>query len=471
MRDGFGRRSLNGMKFRLIALILVLLLLAGGIGGYWLWQETRPQSKLGSPTEEYVAPADPGEMLGPPVPREPSRPGENENENEIPWRTYGFDPERTHFAAGMKLRPPFKRLWTVGLGEYIEFPAVVAGRKVFVTHVKGTVHAFHAETGKLLWQRRYPNCAAASPTVADGVVYQAFIPSPCPHGPRDAPGLIVAIDAASGEELWRYAGAPTESSLLLIGRLLYFGGWDGKVYALDIKTQKVRWATETDAEIDSSAAFANGTVYIGTNGGSVYALDDRTGAVRWRSQSYSHFPRGREYFYATPTLAYGRVFIGNTDGTLYAFGARTGNLLWAQQAGPYVYSAAAVWNETVYVGSYDGKMYAFDAATGRLRWTADSPGSIHGAPTVMDGLVYFSVCGNCGRKGVRGTKQGRPGTFAISAETGRLVWRIFDGRYSPIVADGERVYLMGKARVWGLEPCPPKRSRAGGPFVGARKRC
>ena len=166
------------------------------------------------------------------------------------------------------------------------------------------------------------------------------------------------------------------------------------------------------------------------------------------------------------------VFAGNTDGWVYAYGTKTGHLLWAQQAGTYVYTAPAVWNETVYVGSYDGKVYAFDAATGRLRWTYEASGSIHGAPTVMAGLVYFSVCGTCGRNGVRYAKEGPPGTFALDAETGKLVWSFWDGRYSPIVADEERVYLMGKSRVWGLEPCPklysPTRER---PYRGLLKHC
>jgi outer membrane protein assembly factor BamB len=148
-------------------------------------------------------------------------------------------------------------------------------------------------------------------------------------------------------------------------------------------------------------------------------------------------------------------------------------LLWAQQAGTYVYTAPAVWNQTVYVGSYDGKVYAFDAGTGRLRWTYESTGSIHGAPTVMGGLVYFSVCGTCGtRTGVRYAKAGRKGTFALDARTGKLVWTFWDGRYSPIVADEKRVYMIGHARVYGLEPCPklwsPDRKQ---PYRGLLKTC
>jgi outer membrane protein assembly factor BamB len=253
--------------------------------------------------------------------------------------------------------------------------------------------------------------------------------------------------------------------------LLYFGSWDRKVYALDAKTRKVRWATETDDEINSSAAYSNGRVFIGTNGGSVYALDARTGAILWRGRSNSSFRFGREYFYATPAVAYGRVFAPNTDGTLYVFGARSGDLLWAQQAGTYIYTAPAIWNRTVYVGSYDGNFYAFDAATGRLRWRWEGWGSIHGAPTVLDGFVYFSVCGTCGRKGARDAKQGPPATVALDARTGKLVWRFPDGRYSPIVADGKRVYMTSKSRVWGLEPCPGMDPRPAKPYRGLLKTC
>ncbi|MGH2997393.1 MAG: PQQ-binding-like beta-propeller repeat protein, partial [Gaiellaceae bacterium] len=110
----------------------------------------------------------------------------------------------------------------------------------------------------------------------------------------------------------------------------------------------------------------------------------------------------------------------------------------------------------VYVGSYDGKLYALDAATGDVRWTFQSPSAIHGAPTVMGGLVYFSSCGTCGRRNSRSTKQGRRGTFAVDARTGKLGWKYPDGRYSPIVADGERVYLTGHTRQHAFEPRKPR---------------
>jgi outer membrane protein assembly factor BamB len=98
-------------------------------------------------------------------------------------------------------------------------------------------------------------------------------------------------------------------------------------------------------------------------------------------------------------------------------------------------------------------MYAFNAATGDLRWKWAAPGSIHGAPTVMNGVLYFSSCGTCGHRGSRYAKQGPRGTFALSALTGKLLWSFFDGRYSPVVADDHRMYLVGNTRVYGMVEC------------------
>jgi outer membrane protein assembly factor BamB len=137
-------------------------------------------------------------------------------------------------------------------------------------------------------------------------------------------------------------------------------------------------------------------------------------------------------------VAYGRVYIGNTDSKIYAYGAATGDLLWSRSTGGYVYSSPAVSNERVYAGSYDGSFYALSAATGEPIWTFHSNGPISGAPTVLDGIVYFSTFNRR--------------TYGLDAQTGKLLWSYPDGKYSPIVADTKRVYLVGFGRLIGLEP-------------------
>ena len=69
----------------------------------------------------------------------------------------------------------------------------------------------------------------------------------------------------------------------------------------------------------------------------------------------------------------------------------------------------------------------------------------------MGGLVYFATCRYCGQHG-SATRSRAARTFALDARTGKLVWTFPDGQYSPIVADRERVYLVGARGVYGLEP-------------------
>jgi outer membrane protein assembly factor BamB len=402
----------------------------------------------GSSTDEFVPTQEPGLEDGAPEPD--GRPVAD----PTPWPTYGRDLQRSHLAP-YGHRPPYRRRWMVRLGYYIEFPPAVAYGRVLVTQLRGRVFSINAATGDVLWRKWYRrHCSAASPTVANGVMYQVLLPKPCDYGDRGRDGLVVAIRIAGGRELWRFRGPPSESTPLYVDGTLYFGSWDGRLYALDVSgpRPRVRWTFRADDELNAAPAYADGTIYIGSVAGTLYAVDARTGRARWRARSFKRFLRGREEFYATPTVAYGRVFVGNTDGTVYAFGATSGRLLWARPVGTYVYTAAAVWDRKVYVGTYDGHVLALDAATGDVRWRHDTRGSVHGAPTVMAGLVYFATCGTCGQRGVRDAERGPRRTYALDARTGRQVWSFPDGHYSPIVADARRVYLAGSTRLYGLEP-------------------
>jgi outer membrane protein assembly factor BamB len=123
---------------------------------------------------------------------------------------------------------------------------------------------------------------------------------------------------------------------------------------------------------------------------------------------------------------------------VYSFGASSGDLIWSQSTGGYVYSSPAVWRKLVFAGSYSGRLYAFDAATGDVRWTAEVNGPISGAPTVMAGLVYV------------GTLKER--TYAFDARTGRRVWSFGDGKYTALVADEDRPYVVGYARIYAMAP-------------------
>jgi hypothetical protein len=95
-----------------------------------------------------------------------------------------------------------------------------------------------------------------------------------------------------------------------------------------------------------------------------------------------------------------------------------------------------VWRDRIYAGSYSKRFFCFDAATGKVLWQFKANGQISGSPTVIAGRVYFA------------TLAGR--TYALDARSGAPLWTFPDGKYSPVVADGKRLYLVGYARLYGL---------------------
>jgi len=420
---------------------LIGLVVLAAAGGYYYWQETRPVDKRGSAQEQFDSSAEPGE----------AKPAKRIAE---PWPTYGYDLQRTKVSP-YDHRPPFRTRWRLDGLDTLEFPPSAAYGNVYLAQQKGLFFALNGRTGKPVFKRKnFKRCAASSPTLANGTIYQAYMDfEPCPQDAADPTGFIVAMDARSGREKWRFRTQPVESSPLLRNGNLYFGSWDGNVYSIDAETGKEKWSFDTGAKVNTSAAYYRGTVYIANDDGNVYALNAGSGELVWQASSQSRFG-AREFFYASPTIAYGRVYIGNTDGTMLAFGAKSGDLLWSRPLGTYIYSSAAVDDRRVFVGTYDGKFFALDAATGDTKWERDLPAAGHSPPVVMGGLVYTAACSTCGSEAARYVKMSdSDASFAFDVRTGKTRWRNTDGKYaSPIIADQDRVYLTGRSFLYGLAP-------------------
>jgi outer membrane protein assembly factor BamB len=413
------------MKRVLIVIGLLLLLAGGALAAAWVWNERQTEDVRGSADTEFVETQEPGATTR-----------EKEAVNEEPWPTYGFDRARTRFAPDFQHRPPFRRLWTVSAGTLIEFPPVIAYGRLYFADTRGRFYAVDAKTGEIAWRKNFGRFTAASPTVGQGVVYQPLMNDPG-EDRKSAPGYMVALDAETGQERWRFKAGVVESSPLLAGAVLYFGTFDDKLYALEVESGKPRWTFKAGDDIKGGPVLAGGNIYFGSYDGKVYALDERSGKLRWESAAQGGL-RGAGNFYATPAAAYGRIFIGNTDGKVYAFGAKSGNLLWSKSTGGFVYSSAAVWNKTVFVGSYDRRLYALDAATGDVRWSFRANDRISGPATVMAERVYFATL--------------RKRTYGLDARTGKRVWTFPAGRYASVVADAERFYVTGTNKVFALEP-------------------
>jgi outer membrane protein assembly factor BamB len=400
---------------------VVLLVLAAG-GAYYLHVKHESRNIQGSSTIEFIATQPP-----PPKPPEPG----------IVWPVYGHDLEGQRFGAGISLAPPFRVAWTFRAHTLVEFPPAVAYGRLFFATNGGKVLAVDATNGRQAWSYTSGHCVAASPAVDDHLIFETFLNvPPCNRPPSSSlTGALIAFQAGTGKVAWRRTLAPSESSPLVVGGKVYVGDWSGKVYAFAEHTGRPLWSTQLGGQVKGGVSATGNRLFVGDYSGHVYSLDARTGRILWRASAQPRFG-STGTFYATPAVAYRRVYIGATDGKVYSFGATSGELRWSQSTGGYVYSSAAVWRDRVYAGSYSHKFTCFDAATGNVIWQFTANGPISGSATVIAGRVYFA------------TLAGR--TYALNARTGTQVWTFPDGKYTPVVADADRLYLTGYTRLYGL---------------------
>jgi outer membrane protein assembly factor BamB len=411
-------------RYLIAGAVVLVLAIGGGLAAWYLNVKRESRDVKGSSTVEFVT----TEAEAPP----PSEPG-------IAWPTFGHDAEHHRFGNGITLAPPFKRIWTFRAQSLVEFPPAVGYGRLFFANNAGVMFAIGAKNGKRARKLTSHRCVASSPALDRHVVYQAYLNAP-PCNRKPSPSLtgeVVAYAVGTGRVLWRRRIGPSESSPVASRASVFVGDWTGRVWALRRKNGRTRWVTKLDGQVKGAVAISGNRIFVGDYSGHLYALSYASGKVLWKSKLQPRFG-GAGNIYATPSAAYGRVYVGATDGKVYSFGAESGKLRWSQSTGGYVYSSTAVWRDRVYAGSYSKRFFCFDAATGRILWQFRANGQISGSPTVIAGRVYFA------------TLAGR--TYALDARSGALLWTFPDGKYSPVVADSKRLYLVGHARIYGLVP-------------------
>ena len=131
----------------------------------------------------------------------------------------------------------------------------------------------------------------ATPLVVDGVMYTT------------QPGVVVALDARTGRQLWRYTRQqkqrnpqeinPFNRGVAILGDRLYVGTLDAALVALDARTGAALWETQVadtmlGYSITSAPLVTRDQVIVGITGGEfgargfIDAYDAATGVRRWR---------------------------------------------------------------------------------------------------------------------------------------------------------------------------------------------
>jgi parallel beta-helix repeat protein len=275
-------------------------------------------------------------------------------------------------------------LWNETMTDWVCGSPAVSGGLVYVGSDK--LYAFDAQNGTLVWSYAGGDSSYCSPTVAYGNVYAT------------AGSAVLALRADTGKPVWSYGAGDVfyVDSPAVSDRIVYIGGFDYNVYALDAFNGSVLWKSRTSGFIDFSPSINDGIVYVaghiggnsGWNGpGILYAFNASDGTQLWNRMV------GR-IFAGTPAVVDGMVYVGDEDGNFYALNGSNGQIIWKDDfSASMAYSSPAFVNNVLFVAVNTlDTLYAVNATDGGVLWNCTARSLIDDSPAVAGKTLYFGDC-------------------------------------------------------------------------------
>lgn len=319
--------------------------------------------------------------------------------------------------------------WDAALGDApVPGAVALADELVFAASSDGELHALDRATGDEAWTTPVDEHPAAmvwgSPVHVDGLVVLGVASDQELTG--DTPtfrGSVVAFDAASGDEVWRYrtsdadagdgpgVGVWSSPAVDVDAGRIYIGTGNNTapptssrsdaLVALDLSTGEEVWATQLTAGDVASTGDVGATpnlltvdgrpaVGVGDKAGVYHALDRETGEELWSAQLTEGGVAGGVN--GSAAVADGVVYVasnhGGTVADLFALDGDDGEVVWQTSVGGPVFGSVTWADGVVYVAEIGGYVRAFDDAAGAELWSEELPATAAGGIAVAGGMVY-----------------------------------------------------------------------------------
>jgi outer membrane protein assembly factor BamB len=251
---------------------------------------------------------------------------------------------------------------------------VVAGERLFVVDVAGSVHAFSTANGARLWSQRTSTDEENERSFFGGGVSVSGERVFATNGVGD----VVALNAADGAQLWKVKpGGPLRGAPAVFAGQIYVTSQDNQLIALNEADGKTAWTAS--GALESSGVFgvaapaaAQGTIVAGYSSGELTAYRYENGRVVWQDAlartSISTSVSSLADIDADPVIDQGRVYAIGQGGRMISVELTSGQRIWEQT----VAGIATPWvaGEWIFVVTDDARLICLARSSGRIRWSA-----------------------------------------------------------------------------------------------------
>lgn len=328
------------------------------------------------------------------------------------WRGANRDAVISGFAAPKAWPEQLKSKWKVAVGAGHSTPLVI-GNRVFLHSRQGekeVVAAYDLETGKTLWQDVYAaeyamNPAAtghgkgpkSTPAFSDGKLYTLGIT-----------GVLSCYDAAQGKPLWRKesfslfkAKAPlygTATSPLVDRGLViaYLGGNDvGALMAFDAASGAEKWRWNGDGPGYASpivAEIAGKRQIVTQSQKNIIGIGAENGELLWKIPFETDYVQN----IVTPIVYRDLLIFSGLNKGVFAIKPELREGKWMTRSAWQNKEVSMYMNSPVLRGNYlfglshrnKGQFFCLDADSGKTLWTGDPRQGENAAMVIAGGFVF-----------------------------------------------------------------------------------
>ncbi len=270
------------------------------------------------------------------------------------------------------------------------------GGRLFVTTGFAQVIALDAASGEVLWRSVVSGPMRAAPAAYDGRVFAVT---------KD--NQLHALDAATGVSLWNHTGIVESVGLLggaspaVEGDIVVVPYSSGEIFALRTQNGRELWSENLAAvrRLDSVSALSDirgrpvldrGRVYAISHSGRMFAVDLRSGRRVWEAEI-----GGVEQ----PWIAGDFIYVLSSDALVACITARDGRVRWVTpiglfkdpdaQEGRRVWTGPVVAGDRVIVAGGHGEVLSLSPYTGEILGNIKTPGGITVPMAVADNTLYL----------------------------------------------------------------------------------
>jgi len=256
---------------------------------------------------------------------------------------------------------------------------LLAGDRVFTMDANAVVTAHALSDGSQVWRRVTRPKHATEQNIGGGIGYdQGKIYASTGYGE------LLALDAASGNILWRQAlDYPTRTAPMIAGGLVAVVVQNDLLLTFDAGTGTPGWrftGSVTDNSgaavgITGAPAYADGIVVAGFSSGTLAALDANSGTPLWEQSLASSFGQASSLDFsdivAAPVISGGVVYAIGLGNTAMAVDLHSGAKVWTHAAsGTNAYCVAG---EFVFLLDKTQTLFAIHADDGLVSWSLSMP--------------------------------------------------------------------------------------------------